>query len=182
MLLPEEKAKLEDAFREAEANVRLEGLEPTENFYVVKARVFAGTITFEQGHKEISQLSSSQVLCCICMRFEDQDPYCYPNTNVLGNLRELHDQVSLDRFEADAVAADSIALEFDPLKGPFTTKRLLSTHRRLFGRVYAWAGEYAYRFWNDDEAPCFGTIGDVRASSEYSFIFRKYICRTESRK
>lgn len=75
------------------------------------------------------------------MSLDDQDPYCYPETNILKNLRDFRDRSSLDRFEADAVAADSIALKLDPLKGPFDTKRLQATHRRLFGRVYAWAGE-----------------------------------------
>lgn len=61
MLLPVEKAKLEEAFSEAEANVRLEGLEPTENFYAVKARVLAGKISFEQGHKEILDYHQAKI-------------------------------------------------------------------------------------------------------------------------
>ncbi|MGA2167113.1 MAG: antitoxin VbhA family protein [Terracidiphilus sp.] len=53
MLTADEKEKLERGFAEAEASVRLEGLTPTENFFTVKARILAGEITFEQGHKEI---------------------------------------------------------------------------------------------------------------------------------
>jgi hypothetical protein len=53
VLQPDEKAKLEHGFAEAEASVRLEGLMPTENFFAVKERILAGEITFEQGHEEI---------------------------------------------------------------------------------------------------------------------------------
>jgi hypothetical protein len=53
MLSADEKKQLEQDFAEAEASVRLEGLTPTENFFAVKARVLAGEITFEQGHKDI---------------------------------------------------------------------------------------------------------------------------------
>jgi hypothetical protein len=53
MLQPDEKAKLEREFAEAEASVRLEGLIPTENFFAVKERILAGALTFEQGHEEI---------------------------------------------------------------------------------------------------------------------------------
>jgi hypothetical protein len=53
MLQPEEREKLERDFAEAEASVRLEGLEPTANFFAVKARILAGEISFERGQEEI---------------------------------------------------------------------------------------------------------------------------------
>ena len=53
MLSLEERKKLECDFAEAEASVRLEGLEPTENFFAVKARILAGEISFDQGQEEI---------------------------------------------------------------------------------------------------------------------------------
>ena len=53
MLQPDEREKLEQDFDEAESSVRLEGLVPTENFFLVKARVLAGEITFEEGNREI---------------------------------------------------------------------------------------------------------------------------------
>jgi len=53
MLSAKEKETLERDFAEAEASVRLEGLEPTENFFAVKARILAGEISFEQGQEEI---------------------------------------------------------------------------------------------------------------------------------
>jgi cell filamentation protein len=69
------------------------------------------------------------------------DPYLYPGTNVLRNLADLHDQKSLDSFEADAVAASLVNLGRRPIQGPFDIRRLLETHQRIFGRVYPWAGE-----------------------------------------
>jgi hypothetical protein len=53
MLLPEEKAKLEEAFSEAEANVRLEGLEPTPFAQAIKDRVLVGDISLEQAEAEL---------------------------------------------------------------------------------------------------------------------------------
>jgi cell filamentation protein len=70
-----------------------------------------------------------------------RDPYVYPGTNVLKNLEDLRDQKALDRFEADAVAVSIIDLKRNPIQGPFDLRRLQETHRRIFGRVYPWAGE-----------------------------------------
>ena len=70
-----------------------------------------------------------------------RDPYVYPGTNVLINLKDLRDQADLNRFEADAVAVDLIDLKQNPITGPFDIRRLRETHRRIFGKVYSWAGE-----------------------------------------
>jgi cell filamentation protein len=72
----------------------------------------------------------------------DRDPYVYPGTNVLINLEDIRDQAALNRFEADAIAADIIDLKQNPIQGPFDTRRLQETHRRIFGKVYPWAGEF----------------------------------------
>lgn len=70
------------------------------------------------------------------------DPYCYPGTDVLRNLAEIRDPKALERFEADATAANIIELRRNLIKGPFDTDRLQETHRRIFGNVYPWAGEF----------------------------------------
>ncbi|MGD0736010.1 MAG: hypothetical protein ABR976_12725 [Terracidiphilus sp.] len=69
------------------------------------------------------------------------DPYCYPGTNVLINLADIRDQKALDRFEAQISSASIGLLSIEPIEGPFDTIRLQETHRRIFGRVYPWAGE-----------------------------------------
>jgi hypothetical protein len=54
MLQPEEREKLEYGFAEGEASQRLEGIEPGEPYWSVKARILAGEITIDQGLKEIA--------------------------------------------------------------------------------------------------------------------------------
>jgi cell filamentation protein len=70
-----------------------------------------------------------------------RDPYVYPGTNVLINLEDIRDQKSLDRFEAQTASANIAHLAINPIRGPFDISRLQETHRRIFGRVYPWAGE-----------------------------------------
>jgi len=55
--LPEAKSKqLEEAFRDAEASLLLEGLDPTTDpgYRDLKARFIAGTITFEEAKAAIA--------------------------------------------------------------------------------------------------------------------------------
>ncbi len=53
-LSADEKEKLERGFAEGEASQRLEGIEPGEPYWKVKARILAGEITVEQGLEEIA--------------------------------------------------------------------------------------------------------------------------------
>jgi cell filamentation protein len=58
------------------------------------------------------------------------------------NLGDIRDQKALDRFEAQIASASIARLSIDPIKGSFDTRRLQETHRRIFGNVYPWAGEF----------------------------------------
>jgi len=69
------------------------------------------------------------------------DPYCYPGTDVLINRGDNRVQSELSKFEADAVFLAFAAMEARPVTGPFDTRRLQETHRRIFGNVYPWAAE-----------------------------------------
>jgi cell filamentation protein len=69
------------------------------------------------------------------------DPYCYSGTDVLINREDIRDQGILNKFEAQVASACIARLAVDPIEGPFDTLRLQETHRRIFGRVYPWAGE-----------------------------------------
>jgi cell filamentation protein len=71
-----------------------------------------------------------------------RDPYVYPGSNVLINNGDFRDQVELNRFEEDAVFLAFAAMKRRPIQGPFDARRLQETHRRIFGRVYPWAGEF----------------------------------------
>src|SRR5271168_725090 len=70
------------------------------------------------------------------------DPYCYPGTDILRNVAEIRDPEELRMFEADAVAANIIQLRRNRITGPFDIARLRETHRRIFGNVFTWAGEF----------------------------------------
>jgi cell filamentation protein len=70
------------------------------------------------------------------------DPYVYPGTTVLKNIRGIRNQEILDRFEADRVGQRSLELLECPLFGPFDIEHLRGIHRHLFQDVYEWAGEF----------------------------------------
>jgi cell filamentation protein len=74
-------------------------------------------------------------------RYEGLDSYVYPNTGVLRNKANIHDQAGLDAFEADATAVRLLELVGDPLQGNFDLDHLRAIHRHLFQDVYEWAGE-----------------------------------------
>jgi cell filamentation protein len=70
------------------------------------------------------------------------DPYCYPGTEVLINLENIRDSETLAQFEVQTASTSIARLAIRPVKGPFDTRRLKETDRRIFGNVYPWAGEF----------------------------------------
>jgi cell filamentation protein, protein adenylyltransferase len=68
-----------------------------------------------------------------------EDPYCYPGTTLLKNLKNLTTQSALTRFET-AITAQ----RFDePLpSGRLSPTHFRAVHRHLFQDVYTWAGRY----------------------------------------
>jgi cell filamentation protein len=66
------------------------------------------------------------------------DPYCYPGTTVLKNLRNLRTQRALTRFETAMTAQ-----RFDePLpNGLLSIRHYRAVHHHLFQDVYSWAGK-----------------------------------------
>jgi cell filamentation protein len=71
-----------------------------------------------------------------------RDPYVYPGTNVLINNGDYRTQAELNQFEEDAVLLAFAAMKRRPITGPFDVRRLQETHRRIFAKVYPWAGEF----------------------------------------
>lgn len=55
------------------------------------------------------------------------DPYVYPGTNVLRNLRDIRDAELLSRFEAIATTRRSIELEDDPIQASFEARHLFKS-------------------------------------------------------
>ncbi len=70
------------------------------------------------------------------------DPYVYPGTNVLRNLRGIRDAAALEAAEAIASSRRMVELEQKPLTGRFDPSHLRAVHHYIFQDVYDWAGEF----------------------------------------
>lgn len=73
---------------------------------------------------------------------ESTDPYLYPGTNVLKNLRDIRDADMLARFEAEATSRRIVELISSPMPGGFDAAHLKAIHKHIFHDVYAWAGQF----------------------------------------
>jgi cell filamentation protein, protein adenylyltransferase len=72
----------------------------------------------------------------------NSDPYLYPGTNVLKNLRALTDAELLERFEARRTHRRIAELIDTPVAGRFDVAHLKAIHRYIFKDVYEWAGHF----------------------------------------
>ena len=70
------------------------------------------------------------------------DPYVYPGTNVLRNLRDIRDPERLAVAEAIATTRRIAELPSDPKIGNFDTAHLRAIHRHIFQDLFDWAGEF----------------------------------------
>lgn len=70
------------------------------------------------------------------------DPYVYPGTNVLKNLRDIRDPEALSTAEAIATTRRVSELQLKPLPGRFDILHLQSIHRHIFQDIYPWAGKF----------------------------------------
>ena len=73
---------------------------------------------------------------------ENSDPYLYPGTSVLKNLRGLTDPNLLERFEARRTHRRLAELIDTPLPGGFDVAHFKAIHRYIFQDVYDWAGQF----------------------------------------
>src|ERR1700683_2670706 len=73
---------------------------------------------------------------------ENSDPYLYPDTNVLKNLRGLTDPKQLARFEARRTHRRIAELIDTPMPGRFDIAHFKAIHRHIFQDVYEWAGQF----------------------------------------
>jgi len=89
------------------------------------------------------------------------DPYVYPGTSVLKNLRDIRDPGRLSKFEMDMTTRRLTELGRKPIQGKFDTQHLQTIHRYIFQDVYAWAGE-------------FRTV-NISRSSQFPFAFSDHI-------
>lgn len=70
----------------------------------------------------------------------DEDPYVDAN-GVLVNKLGIATAIALSQAEADLSLAAMLSLSIHPLPGPYDLDHLCGFHRRIFGAVYAWAGQ-----------------------------------------
>jgi cell filamentation protein len=73
---------------------------------------------------------------------ESTDPYLYPGTDVLKNLRDIRDSDVLARFEAEATSRRIVQLINSPVPGRFDTAQLKAIHKHIFQDIYVWAGQF----------------------------------------
>jgi cell filamentation protein len=73
---------------------------------------------------------------------ENTDPYLYPGTNILRNLRGLRDPLLLAHFEADCSASRLDDLQESPIPGRFDIAHLKSIHKYIFQDIFDWAGNF----------------------------------------
>lgn len=74
-------------------------------------------------------------------RYDGSDSYTFPDSEILKNKADLHEQAALDAFEADATAIRLLELIEHPIQGNFDLAHLKAIHRHLFQDVYDWAGQ-----------------------------------------
>ena len=79
------------------------------------------------------------------------DPYVYPGTSVLRNLRDIRDADLLSEFEADMTSMRLRQLAHSGLPGAFDAAHLRAIHRYIFQDLFDWAGEF--RTVNISRAP-----------------------------
>jgi cell filamentation protein len=74
-------------------------------------------------------------------RYDADDTYCYPGTDVLRNKAEITNAEDLDAYEGELSTLRSIEALENPVSGKFDLAHLQRIHLALFQDVYDWAGK-----------------------------------------
>ena len=74
-------------------------------------------------------------------RYDADDTYCYPGTDVLRNKAEITNAEDLDTYEGELSTLRSIEILESPIAGQFDLAHLQRIHLALFQDVYDWAGK-----------------------------------------
>src|ERR1035441_6454871 len=70
------------------------------------------------------------------------DPYTYPGSDVLRNVRDIRYRQDLAVCEADLTSTRLAELFLSPLHGRFDVGHLRAIHKYIFQDVFSWAGEF----------------------------------------
>ena len=84
----------------------------------------------------------------------DDDPYCYLGTRTPVNKLNIRDPDVLRTKIRDVVTIRIAELERHPIVSKMAPEYLREIHRRLFGDIFSWAGEYRTEDYADDPAAC----------------------------
>ena len=74
-------------------------------------------------------------------RYDADDTYCYPGTDVLRNKAEITNAEDLDAYEGELSTLRSIEILENSVAGQFDLAHLQRIHLALFQDVYDWAGK-----------------------------------------
>lgn len=69
------------------------------------------------------------------------DPYVYPGTDVLRNVRDIRDSDELEELEARLTFLRGLQLASYSIAGEYDLVHLQAFHRYLLAGLYEWAGE-----------------------------------------
>ena len=75
------------------------------------------------------------------LRYDADDTYCYPGTDVLRNKAEITTAEDLDTYEGELSTLRSIEILENPIAGQFDLAHLQRIHLALLQDVYDWAGK-----------------------------------------
>jgi cell filamentation protein len=70
------------------------------------------------------------------------DPHFDLKHGILKNLPGFIDQTMLEELERIQATKAIFNLHIDPVKGVFDSAHLKAIHRRIFGNIYPWAGDF----------------------------------------
>jgi cell filamentation protein len=74
-------------------------------------------------------------------RYDADDTYCYPGTNVLRNKAAITSAEELEIYEGELSTLRSIEILENPVVSQFNFTYLQRIHLALFQDIYDWAGE-----------------------------------------
>ena len=74
-------------------------------------------------------------------RYDADDTYCYPGTDVLRNKAEITNAEDLEAYEGELSTLRSIEILENPIAGQFDLAHLQRIHLALFQDVYDWSGK-----------------------------------------
>lgn len=67
--------------------------------------------------------------------------YCYPDSDILKNKLNIHDENRLSQAEIRLVSIRLYQLHAHPISGSFDFHHLCSIHKHIFRDLYSWAGK-----------------------------------------